>query len=54
MDGRFYSSMGLKIHLFSIDGNRAESSSTLPKRVRVNIVYNNGRGLSIDVITIDL
>jgi len=43
--------MELKIHLLSIDGNRIESSSTLLKRVRVNIVYNNDRGLPIDVIT---
>lgn len=50
INGRFYSSMGPKIYFLNIDGNWIESRFTPSKRV--NIVSNNGKGLSIDITTI--
>ncbi|ADM27194.1 PHP domain protein [Ignisphaera aggregans DSM 17230] len=50
INGRFYSSMGPKLYFLNIDSNWIESRFTPSKRV--NIVSNNGKGLSIDITTI--
>lgn len=50
INGRFYSSMGPKIYFISIDSNWIESRFTSAKKV--NIISNNGKGLSLSITTI--